>query len=253
MPATRHILITGASSGLGAALAEAYAGPDVRLSLAGRDAARLAAVGATCSALGAQTETSVFDVTEAQATADWVREADRAAPLDLLIANAGISAGTGGGGETATQARQIFAVNLDGVANTVLPAMELMQPRGRGQIAIISSIAGFIGFPGAPAYCASKAAVRVWGESLRGDLAGSGLRVSVVCPGFIRTPMTDRNPFPMPFLMGPEKAAGIIVSRLARNHARISFPWPLYAAVRTLGALPPGLRDRLLRGAPRKP
>jgi short-subunit dehydrogenase len=250
---SRHILITGASGGLGAALAEAYAGPGVRLSLAGRNAERLAAVAAICLAQGAHTEISVFDVTDAETARDWVQDAARASPLDLLIANAGISAGTGSGGETAAQAREIFAINVDGVANTVLPAIGQMQPRGHGQIAIMSSVAGFVGFPGSPAYCASKAAVRVWGESLRGDLAASGIRVSVICPGFIRTPMTDLNPFPMPFLTDPEKAARIILARLARNHARIAFPWPLYVAVRTLGALPAGLRDRLLRAAPRKP
>ena len=249
----RHILITGASSGLGAALAESLAGPGIRLSLTGRDVERLSAVAATCSALGAQASTSVFDVTDTDAAKAFVESAAADFPLDLVIANAGISAGTGRGGETAAQAREIFAVNLDGVANIVLPAIGQMRVAGDGQIAIMSSLAGFIGFPGAPAYCASKAAIRVWGESLRGELAGSGIRVSVICPGFVRTPMTDRNPFPMPFLTGPEKAARIIVSRLARNHACIAFPWPLYAVVRTLGALPAGLRDRLLRATPRKP
>lgn len=248
-----HILITGASSGLGAALAAAYAAPGVRLSLSGRNAERLSDVAATCTALGAETAISVIDVTDPEATRDWVQDAAGKTPIDLLIANAGISAGTGGGGETAGQAREIFATNVDGVVNTVLPAIGQMQPLGHGQIAIMSSLAGFIGFPGAPAYCASKAAVRVWGESLRGELAGSGIRVSVICPGFVRTPMTDRNPFTMPFLMGPEKAARIIISGLARNHARIIFPWRLYAIVRALGALPAGLRGRLLRVAPRKP
>lgn len=249
----RHILITGASGGLGAALAESLAGPDIRLCLAGRDGERLSDVASTCSSLGAQTAISVFDVTDADAAKSCVEAAGATLPLDLVIANAGISAGTGRGGETAAQAREIFAVNVDGVANTVLPAIAQMQSAGHGQIAIMSSLAGFVGFPGAPAYCASKAAVRVWGESLRGELAGSGIRVSVICPGFVRTPMTDRNPFPMPFLIEPEKAARIIVSRLARNHARIAFPWPLYTAVRILGTLPAGLRDRLLRATPRKP
>lgn len=249
----RHILITGASSGLGAALAEAYATPGVQLSLAGRNDARLSAVAARCVARGAEATTSVFDVTDADAARNWVQGAAAKSPLDLLIANAGISAGTGSGGETVDQAREIFAINVDGVTNTVLPAIDHMRVRREGQIAIMSSIAGFIGFPGSPAYCASKASVRVWGESLRGYLAGSGVQVSVICPGFVRTPMTDRNSFPMPFLMEPEKAARFVVSRLARNRARIAFPWPVYAAVRTLGALPAGLRDRLLRSAPRKP
>ena len=214
---SRHILITGASSGLGAALAISLAAPGIRLSLTGRDNSRLSGIAATCSTLGAQAVTSVFDVTDADAAKSCVDTADDAFPLDLVIANAGISAGTGRGGETAIQARAIFAVNVNGVANTILPTISKMRPRGHGQIAIMSSLAGFIGFPGAPAYCASKAAVRVWGESLRGELAGSDIGVSVICPGFVRTPMTDRNPFPMPFLIGPEKAARIIVSGLARN------------------------------------
>ena len=214
---SRHILITGASSGLGAALAISMAAPGIRLSLTGRDNNRLSGIAATCSTLGAQTVTSVFDVTDADAAKSCVDTADDAFPLDLVIANAGISAGTGRGGETAIQARAIFAVNVNGVANTILPTISKMRPRGHGQIAIMSSLAGFIGFPGAPAYCASKAAVRVWGESLRGELAGTDIGVSVICPGFVRTPMTDRNPFPMPFLIEPEKAARIIVSGLAQN------------------------------------
>jgi len=134
----------------------------------------------------------------------------------------------------------------------VLPAVDCMRPRGRGQVAIMSSLAGFQGFPGAPAYCASKAAVRVWGEALRGELHGAGIGVSVICPGYVRSPMTAVNDFPMPLLMDADRAARIIRRGLARNRPRIAFPWRLYAAVRLISALPPAFTDPLLRRLPKK-
>ncbi|MFQ5766286.1 MAG: SDR family NAD(P)-dependent oxidoreductase, partial [Rhodospirillales bacterium] len=173
-------------------------------------------------------------------------------PLDLVIANAGIAAGTGGKGESEEQAREIFAVNMAGVLNTVWPAMDGMRGRKRGQIAIISSIAAFRGFPGVPAYSASKAAVKIYGEALRGWLAADGIRVSVVTPGFVRTRMTAKNPYPMPLLMDADKAARIIRRGLQRDKARIGFPWPMVALVWLLGALPPGLTDPLMKRVPEK-
>jgi short-subunit dehydrogenase len=116
----------------------------------------------------------------------------------------------------------------------------------------MSSLASFRGFPGAPAYCASKAMVRVWGESLRGHLAPSGVGVSVICPGYVESPMTAVNTFPMPFLMSAEKAARIIRRGLSRNRARIAFPFPTYLAAWLLGSLSPGLTDPLLRRLPEK-
>jgi NAD(P)-dependent dehydrogenase (short-subunit alcohol dehydrogenase family) len=149
---------------------------------------------------------------------------DERAPLDLVIAKAGISGGTHGGPETPEQTRAIFAVNLDGVLNVVLPTVPRMAARGRGQIAIISSLAGYRGMPGAPAYSGSKAAVRVWGEGLRGDLLPQGVKVNVVMPGFIKSPMTYANRFPMPFLMSADKAAGIIQRGLAADRAASRSP-----------------------------
>lgn len=248
----KHILITGASSGLGAELARTYAAPGIALALTGRDAARLEAVAAQCRTKGATVETAVLDVTDAAALEGWMLARDEALPIDLAIANAGISAGTGGDTEPVEQVRRIFAVNVDGVMNTVLPLIPRMQARRRGQIALMASLAGFRGFPGAPAYCGSKAAVKIYGEGLRGVLAGSGIGVSVICPGYVRTPMTDRNGFPMPFLMDADKAARLIRDRLAANKARIAFPWPMLAAVWLLQALPPGFIDPLMRLLPSK-
>jgi len=250
--APAHILITGASSGIGAALAVAYARPGAHLSLGGRNQDRLAQVAARVSGRGATSTVTAIDVRNAADVAMWIAAADERAPLDLVIANAGISGGTHGGPETPEQTRAIFAVNLDGVLNVVLPAVPRMTARGRGQIAIISSLAGYRGLPGAPAYSGSKAAARAWGEGLRGDLASKGVKVNVVMPGFIKTPMTDANRFSMPFLMSAEKAAAIIQRGLAADRPRIAFPFPTAFVAWLMGALSPAIVDPLLRMLPKK-
>ncbi|MBM3545342.1 MAG: SDR family NAD(P)-dependent oxidoreductase [Alphaproteobacteria bacterium] len=246
------ILISGASSGLGAALAEAYAAPGIRLALGGRDRERLDGVAERCRAAGAEVDVEIVDVVDASATTRWVETADDRRALDLVIANAGISAGSRSTGEAAEQVRRILAVNIDGVVSTVLPALPRMQRRGRGQVALMASLAGYRGLPGAPAYCASKAAVKVFGEALRGELAADGVGVSVICPGYVDTPLTQRNRFPMPFLMDAPSAARLIKRRLAKNKARIAFPWPMATLVWLLQAMPPGLIDLALAKLPRK-
>jgi short-subunit dehydrogenase len=252
MESPRSLLITGASSGIGEALAIAYAAPGVSLALGGRDAARLETVAAACRQRGAIVQSATVDVTDAEAMARWIDGVDSAAPIDLVIANAGIGAGTEGGFETAGQTRAVFAVNLDGVLNTVLPLIPRFVQRRRGQIALMSSLAGFRGFPGSPTYCASKAALRIWGEGLRGDLHRHGVGVSVICPGFVVSRMTARNKFRMPFLMSAERAAAIVKRGLARDRGRIAFPFPMYFAIWFAGTLPPLLTDPLFRMLPKK-
>ena len=249
----RSILITGASSGIGAALALAYAAPGTTLFLGGRDRDRLDTVAGRCRAAGAAVHAEAVDVTDRAAMAAWIGAAEAERPLDLVVANAGISGGTGGRGEDAAQTRAIFAVNVDGALNTVLPALPAMTARGRGQIALVSSLAGFRGFPGAPAYCASKATLRIWGEGLRTWLGPQGVGVSAICPGFVRTPMSVGNPYPMPFLMDAERAARIVMMGLARNRGRIAFPWPMYLLTLLVTALPSALTDRMMPSLPRKP
>jgi short-subunit dehydrogenase len=249
-----HIVITGGSSGIGAALALQYAGPGVYLSLAGRNEQRLQEVAAACHAKGAHVDIKIIDVTNAAAMREWLEACDTKTPITLLIANAGISAGTQGAltAEDPAQVRLVFDVNLIGVLNTVDPVLPLMQARGRGAIALMSSLAGFRGWPGAPAYCASKAGVKVYGEALRGALAATGVRVHVICPGFVESRMTAVNDFPMPFLMTAERAAKIIAKGIYKNQGRIAFPfWP-HAMAWFISILPDAFTHRLLLKTPRK-
>ena len=252
MRTPRSILITGASSGIGAALAQEYAAPGMSLALSGRDANRLSEVAEACRTAGATVDTEILDVADASAMVAWVAATDAERPLDLVVANAGISGGTAGGVESDDQVRAIFRTNVDGVLNTVHSAADLMRKRGGGQIAVVSSLVASRGYPSAPAYSASKAAIRVYGEALRGALAADGINVTVVCPGYIRSRMTAANDFPMPMLMDADRAARIIRRGLARNRARIAFPWPVYAVAWMLGALPPWLTDPLMVRLPKK-
>ncbi|MDW8314533.1 MAG: SDR family NAD(P)-dependent oxidoreductase [Rhodovarius sp.] len=251
-----HVLITGASSGIGAALAQASAAPGVVLHLGGRDAGRLASVAERCRSLGAAAYPARIDVRDASAMAEWIGGAGR---LDLVVANAGVGAGTGHGCESPADARTVFETNLTGALNTVLPAIAVMaaQPPGRdgwrGRVAVVSSLAAFIAASSAPAYCASKAALQRWAEARDATERRRGIRLHAICPGFVRTPMTARNPFPMPWLMTPEEAAQRILAGLAAGRRRIVFPWPLYALARLAGALPQGLVHRLMEWLPPKP
>ncbi len=251
----KHLLITGASSGIGAALAVHYAAPGVRLALSGRDRKRLDSIAAQCGRRGAEVAAAAVDVTDRTAMKAWIEKEDSAVPLDLVIANAGVSGGTGGvlKGEPSAQVRHIFDINVYGVFNTVEPVLPRMIARGRGQIALMSSLASFSGWPGAPAYSASKGAVRLYGEALHAGMAAHGVRINVVCPGFIKTPMTAVNDYAMPFMMEADKAAQVIARGLAMNRVRIAFPWQTYLLAGFLGILPPRLALSFMRRLPEKP
>ncbi|MCW3473140.1 SDR family NAD(P)-dependent oxidoreductase [Limobrevibacterium gyesilva] len=250
------VLITGASSGIGRALALACAGPGVVLHLSGRDAARLGQTAALCRGRGALVHEAVLDVRDAAAMAAWIAAAT---PLSLVVANAGISAGTGDGlQETAAQTRAIFAVNLDGVLNTVLPAMAAMaaQPPDahgvRGRIAVVASLAAFVPAPGAPAYCAAKAAADAWTVATAQTARRRGIHLTSICPGYVRTAMTAHNRFPMPGLMDADRAARIILRGIAKGRRRVVFPWWMGALGRLAGLLPPRLSGALLSIPPGK-
>lgn len=250
----KTILITGASSGIGAALALEYAAPDKTLYLCGRNEERLEQVVELCKAKGASVEGQRLCVSDRDAMQTWILGCDTKTPLDLVIANAGISGGTGGGqgGEPIEQAEDIFKINLGGVLNTVHPIIPRMVGRKKGQIAVMASLAALRGFPGAPAYSASKGAVRFYGEALRGALASQGVQVNVICPGFVESRITDANDFPMPFLMSAPKAAKIIIALLEWNIGRIAFPTIMYCLAWLLSILPDWLAQRILKNLPEK-
>jgi short-subunit dehydrogenase len=206
-------------------LALDYAAPGIALALSGRDAARLQAVAEACRAKGATVDAGQIDVVDRDALAAWLTRFDEAHPVDLLIANAGISIDKDNSSlDDFSVIRQTLDVNFGGVLNTIEPLLPRLMARRHGQIGIVASLASFIGLPYSASYNASKAAARVWGESIRYVLKKSGIGVSVICPGFVTTRLTADAPFPMPFLMTSARASSIIRRGLERNHARIAFP-----------------------------
>lgn len=246
----RAAIITGASSGLGAALALAYAGPQTALGLIGRNEERLAAVAAACRAAGAQVDHAALDVADGDALAIWLEEFDRSCPVELVIANAGISAGPGpeSPGEPAAMTLRQIEVNLIGAVHTIAPLVPLLCARGRGRIAAIASVAAYRGLPYSPGYCASKAGIRAYAEALRPRLAPHGVGVTVACPGFFSSPMTDRWDGPTPLLASGEHAARRIKRGIDHGRARIDFPWPLTLGMRFCDLAPAFLGDAILRG-----
>lgn len=243
----KSILITGASSGIGHALAIEYAGHDIILFLSGRNEERLRAVKKECEQKDATVYIKTIDVLDEDEMTQWITECDAVASLDMVITNAGISSGSG------NLAKQVFNINVHGVFNTVTPSLDLMKNHGRGQIAIMSSIAGFRGLPSSPAYSTSKVAVKAYGEALRGRYHHQNIEINVICPGFVKSRLTASNKFKMPFLMESDKAAKIIRRGLEKNKAVIVFPWQMKFIVGTLMAIiPEFLVERLLRQLPKK-
>jgi short-subunit dehydrogenase len=240
-----NILISGASGGIGSSLAISYAATGVNLFLCARNSEKLNEIKNVCQKLGANILTKNFDITNEESAAEFVREIEKFHEIDLVIANAGISGGMIGSDETFFQTKQIIATNINGVMNLVHPVIEKMKQRQKGQIAIVSSLAGFMGIPSSPAYSASKAAIRLYAESLRGNLSQYGIEVNAVCPGYVATDMTKKNNFWMPFLISQEKAAKIIKKGLEKNRSRIAFPLAVYLPLCFSALLPRILIDFL--------
>jgi short-subunit dehydrogenase len=243
------ILITGATGGIGSALARSYAQPGRTLVLHGRDTSRLALLSQECESRGAQVHAVTFDLREPQAAIAALRSLSSRHVMDLAIVNAGVTRVIGDGleAENWEDARAVLSVNLDGAIATVAGVLPEMRRRAGGQIAIISSLAAYVGLPVTPTYCASKAALKVYGEAMRGWLAPQGVAVNVVMPGFVRTPMNEGRPGARPFLMSPERAAELIRRGLARNRARIAFPRRLAWVMWLLSVLPAALSQRMVR------
>jgi len=250
MLSPQTILITGASSGIGKCMALCYAAPNQTLYLIGRDLKRLQKIQKQCELKGATVFIATLDVTNQTKMAKQIILWDTQKAIDLVHANAGIGFK---GVETAEKSRTVFDVNLTGVLNTIDPILPRMKHRKKGQVALMSSLASFRGMPGSQSYSASKAAVRFLGEALRPEYALYGVEINVICPGFIRTPLTDVNQFKMPFLMEATPAAALIVNALKKNKARIAFPWQMYWIARLLEILPNSWTDQKLLNPPSQP
>lgn len=249
----KNILITGASSGIGESLAVEYAAPTTRLFLSGRDAKRLASVADTCRNKGAIVEEQIINVCDRYAMAQWIHTVADTHGLDLVIANAGISGGFDGQSlDRITDDYKIFDTNLNGVLHTIYPALPSMIARQSGHIVMISSLASFVPMPSAPAYAASKAAVRFYGEALATKLEPHNITVTVICPGFIKSRMTDKNSFPMPFLMDTNIASRYIIRKINQKARRVIFPWQMSLMIKTLSILPSALTHAIFAWLPDK-
>lgn len=247
----KHVLITGASQGLGRALALRYAQaePGRMLSLMGRDIARLEDTAAACRARGAQVVLAAIDVTDHHHMEDWITARDAETPIDLVIACAGLGgdrAVASMWGDSGQQARDLINTNTIGVINTVAPLQRAMVKRKAGHIAIIGSIQGGIGLPQAPAYSASKAALKIYADAMRRLLRPRGVRVTLVLPGFIDTAMSQSLNMPRPWCWSAEKAAKRVARDIARGASYSVFPWQLRLAVAFGAVAPVAISDFVL-------
>lgn len=236
----RHVLITGATGALGGALALEYAAPGMRLTLTGRKPEVLDQLAAQCQARGALVCTKILDLRQREDVRQWITGVCAGDAPDLLIAAAGrnTNIGPAAKGESFSEVETLVDVNLLAVMALVDGVLPAMRKRSSGQIAIVSSLASYYGLPNTPTYCATKAALRTWGTSLRGWLRSEGIRVNVVLPGYVASAMCNAMPGPKPFLWRPERAARVIRRGLERDWARISFPFPLNLGIWGLSVLP---------------
>ena len=248
----KRVVITGASSGLGRALAVEYARQGATLALIARRGDALKELAASLPVRSHCYQVDVRDANALMAAGkDFVH---RVGCPDIVIANAGVSAGTlTQHAEDARVFEEILATNVTGMMLTFQPFLEAMRSNKRGVLAGIASVAGFRGLPGASAYCASKSAAITYLESLRLELQASGIKVVTVCPGYIDTPLTEVNAYRMPFMMKAQTAAPRIVDAISRAKRFYVLPWQMVIAGWFLRRLPRNLYDFLFALAPRKP
>jgi NADP-dependent 3-hydroxy acid dehydrogenase YdfG len=248
----RTVLITGASSGIGRALAAEYASRGARVALAARRPAELERTLALVREKGGDGFVFPLDVTDVDAVRDTIRRAARdLGSLDMVIANAGFGGVMDAASMRWEDVAPMLRTNIDGAIATLLAAVPILVEQKSGQLVGISSLAGRRALPQAAIYSATKAAVSAFLESLRIDLRAAGVRVTDVQPGFVHTPGTAGNSNPMPFLWPVEKAARVIARRLERAPALVSFPWPLAALTAFARLLPHWLYAPIIRAGAR--
>ncbi len=248
----KNIIISGASSGIGRALALKYANHNTNLLLIGRDQKRLAEVKKLVKTFGSKVAILELDVREEQALSQAVIAFDKKTPVDLIIASAGISAGTSGKSESLLQLKTVMDINIYGSLHLFYPLLEKFKARGAGQIVLLGSMASFKALPSSPAYSASKVAIKFLGDSLRAELKKFNVKVNIVFPGYVKTAMTEVNEFPMPFLMELDKATKIIMQGIAKNKPYIIFPRFFYYIIQLTNLLPTRISDYIFSRLPGK-
>lgn len=250
-PATRRVFITGASSGIGAALARHYAAQGATLGLVARRGELLAELQASLNTECAIYAVDVRDADAMRAAAEDFMQ--RCGTPDIVIANAGVSRGTlTQYAEDLTAFRAVMDINVLGLLHTFHPFIEPMRRAGHGHLAGIASVAGLRGLPGASAYSASKAAAISYLESLRVEMAKTGISVTTICPGYIKTPMTDVNTYPMPFMMDANTTAAIMARVIEQKRRYVILPWQMALVGRFMKLLPAAIWDWAMKNAPHK-
>src|SRR5690606_5836003 len=242
-----RVFISGASSGLGEAFARYYDARGAQLGPFARSGDKLQALSSSLSTPAACCGGDVRRTADLHAAAaDFLHQG----PVDIVIANAGISVGIlNGMVEDAEVFREIIETNVLGMGATFEPFIPGMQSRGSGTLVGISSVAGVRGLPGSSAYSASKAAATVFLESLRIDLHGTGVKVVTIAPGFVDTPMTQHNPYPMPFLMKPDAFVRRAGQAIERGRRYTVIPWQMGLVARLMRFIPNALYDRMMSRA----
>jgi short-subunit dehydrogenase len=240
-------IITGASSGIGWALAQSLAAEGCKVGLVARRREQLAALAAEIESRGGTTAVGVADVAAREEAVAVIREVGaRLGPVDLLIANAGVGAPTTVSPFNVGEVEKMFRVNVLGVIYSLEAVLPQMLERRRGHLAAISSLAAYKGLPGESGYTSSKAAVNVFMEGLRVQLRSKGIAVTTICPGFVKTPMTEVNEFKMPWVLTAEEAARRIVHALKRKRKVYNFPWQLSLFMKLAGWAPDWLVERIM-------
>ncbi|HTL51952.1 MAG TPA: SDR family NAD(P)-dependent oxidoreductase [Planctomycetota bacterium] len=246
-------IITGASSGMGWALAKELAREGYRVGLLARRREPLEKLAGEIRQAGGAAEFEITDVIERAPTLEAIHHlCERLGPADLLVACAGAGAETYVDPMNVEEVERMMRVNLFGVIYAIEAVLPDMLKRGRGHVAAVASLAAYKGFPGQGGYCASKAAVKVYLESLRLQLRGRGIHVTCICPGFVKTPMTEAHPFNMPFLMEADEAARRIAKALRKKAKVFNFPWVMSRLVKFTYWVPDRILVRFTRGTYRE-
>jgi short-subunit dehydrogenase len=244
----KNIIITGASNGLGMAMAKQYAGPGVHLGLIGRNRERLDITAKACRERGASVDAVSMDIRDRENLINWIFKFDANNPVDLVVANAGVmySRKSEHPTEQKVVIDEIFDVNFNSVINTVNPLLEKMQQRKKGSAAIISSLSAYHGIPTFPAYSASKVAIKAYYEAIRGLYARDNIYITIVCPSYVDTAMTRTLKVRQFMLMPLDKAVDMIINGIDKRKALVSFPWYHALGISLLKLLPERLADRIL-------